>query len=353
MALDAASFCTSMKERLIDVAKSWRVILRLSLAPAIAWWISLIIFEDNQGFFAPIAAILTLTVGAGERVSIVFEILLGAALGILVGELFVHVIGRGAWQLVLIIALAVASARFVRLPGLALTQAVISGVLLVVIVPVAGMTAPALTRFADALIGGLVGLAAIILIPSNPIRELDRGIETLRVELAYILEQLAAALRDHNVLQAQAALEYARSTQPKVDTMGTMANGVSEVAKISPFRWGQRRAVTKRGRTLVDLDHAVRNTRVLARRSAAMLRNHEPVPAGLAQALAQLADLACTDPENREAMIAAAQLAITTAQEHLTINTASIASQTRALVADMLLAAGTPAHDLDEILDFD
>lgn len=352
MTIDTARFTTSVKSRFVDVARSWRVILRLSIAPALAWWLSMQIFDHNQAFFAPIAAILTLTVAAGERVVIVFEIILGAAFGIMIGELLIISIGRGAWQLVLIVALAVATAKFVRLPGLAVTQAVISGVLLIAIVPVEGIADPALTRFVDALIGGLVGLATIILIPANPIRELDRGIEGLRNELADILDQLAQALSEQDESKADAALSQARDTQPLVESMGTMADGVAEMAKISPLRWGQRGAVSKRARAIVDLDHAVRNTRVLARRSAAMLRKKERVPSGLATSLAVLADIARNDPDNVDAMVDAARLAIDTATNQLTVNTASIASQTRAIVADMLLAAGTQYDDLDVILDF-
>lgn len=353
MVIDTAAIGASIKTRCIDVLKSWRVILRLSIAPALAWWLSMQVFDHNQAFFAPIAAVLTLTVGAGERVSIVFQIIMGAAFGILVGELFIMFIGRGTWQLILIIALAVASARFVRLPGLAVTQAVISGVLLIAVVPVEGIVDPAITRFVDALIGGLVGLATIMLIPANPLRELEKGIAGLKTELAEILDQIALALRDHNEFKADQALNQARATQPLMESVGNMADGVSEMARISPFRWGQRSAVAQKAKTLVDLDHAVRNTRVLARRAAAMLRKGEPVPLGLAEALEDLAVIAREDSQNASAMISAAQLAINTATNHLTVNTAAIASQVRAIVADMLLASGTAFSDLDELLDFD
>ncbi|TXJ04672.1 MAG: hypothetical protein E6Q27_07445 [Aeromicrobium sp.] len=353
VAIDTARMSSSISERIGDVIGSWRTILRLSLAPALAWGIATAIFDPHQAFFAPIAAVLTLTVGAGERVRIVVEIVIGAALGILVGELLVHWIGRGTWQLMLVVALAVASARFVRLPGLALTQAVTSGVLLVAVVPVTGDVDPALARFVSALIGGLVGLATIVILPSNPVRELDRGITDMRNELARILDDLADAMRVNDHAKTAAVLADARATQPMIDTLGNKAGSVAEMARISPFRWGQRRAVVKRVRSLVDLDHAVRNTRVLARRASAMVRNNEPVPEGLVIALGNLAETVRSEPEDTHAMIAAAKLAIHTAEEQLTINTASIASQVRAIVADLLLSTGTPAADLDELLDFD
>ncbi len=335
-----------------SVIGGWRVVVRLSVAPALAWWVSMQVFEHNQAFFAPIAAVLTLTVGNGERLAIVVEIVIGAALGILVGELLVLSIGRGTWQLALVVALAMVSARSVGLPGLAVTQAVISGVLLVAVVPLPGMADPALTRFADALIGGLIGLGMIIALPANPVREMDRGIQGLREELADILDKLAQALRDQDAGMAAEALSRARSTQPMVDTMGALADSASEMARLSPFRWRQRSEMARRASALIELDHAVRNTRVLSRRTAAMLRHREPVPAGLPDAVATLALLARTDAENVAALIEVARQAIGAASATLTINTAAVASQIRAIVADMMLAAGTPYDDLDSILDF-
>ncbi len=347
-----ASVRVGFADRARSVLRSWRVIVRLSVAPALAWWVSMQIFEHNQAFFAPIAAVLTLTVGNGERLSIVVEIVIGAAFGIFVGELLVLMIGRGTWQLMLVVALAVISARFVGLPGLAVTQAVISGVLLVAVVPLPGMTDPALTRFADALIGGLIALGMIIVLPANPVREMDRGIQGLREELADILDKVAEALRDGDAGKAAEALSRARSTQPMVDTVGALADSASEMARLSPFRWRQRTEMARRANALIELDHAVRNTRVLTRRTAAMLRHHEPVPDGLADAVAGLARLARTDAGNVPALIEVARQAIGAASAGLTINTAALASQVRAIVADMMLAAGTPYDDLDRVLDF-
>lgn len=349
----AASAGRFLVERWTEVFKGWRGILRLTIAPALAWWLSMQLFSHGQAFFAPIAAVLTLTVGVGQRVTVVVEIILGAALGILVGELFILSIGRGSWQLLVVLALAVVSAKFIRLPGVAVTQAVISAVLLVAIVPAPGVADPALNRFVDALLGGAIALATIVLIPANPLREIDLGMARLRTELSRVLGHLADALRAHDAGRASDALDHARGTQGMVETLGTLADSVSEVARLSPFRWGQRTAVVERTAALVNLDHAVRNTRVLTRRAAAMLRNGENPPAGLVEALDRLSALAAREGVSTEELVAVARLAISTATEHLTINTASIASQVRAITADLLLAGGTDPEDLDDLLGFD
>src|SRR5690606_34551486 len=153
-------------------------------------------------------------------------------------------------------------------------------------------------------------------------------------ELAEILDRTALALRTEDADTAAEALDRARETQPMVDAVGTLASSVAEMARLSPFRWRQRNAVTTRTQALADLDHALRNTRVLTRRAAAMLRKHEVAPSGLADSLESLAELARNDATNTAALIAVSQQAILTAAEHLTINTAAIASQIRAIVAD-------------------
>ncbi len=339
--------------RWVEVFKGWRGILRLTIAPALAWWLSMQLFSHGQAFFAPIAAVLTLTVGVGQRATVVVEIIAGAAVGILVGELFIHSIGRGFWQLTLVVALAVITARVFRLPGLAVTQAVISAVLLVAIVPAPGVADPALNRFVDALLGGAVALATIVLIPANPVREIDLGMIRLRDELSRILAHVTDALRTHDADRAKEALQHARGTQGMVETLGVLADNVTEVTRISPFRWGQRQAVLTRTAALVNLDHAVRNTRVLSRHAAAMLRNGEPAPRGLVEAMERLSALAREENADTDALVAVARQAIETASAHLTINTAAIASQARAIVADMLLATGTRPEELDELLDFD
>lgn len=336
-----------------EIRRNWRVALRLSLAPPLAWWISMQIFEHNQAFFAPIAAILTLTVGVGKRATVLVEIIIGAALGVFVGELLILAIGRGVWQLVLIVALAVITSSFLRMSGLALTQATISGVLLVAIIPAPGVADPALTRFVDAFVGGFVALAMIIIIPANPGRDLARAHERILHEFASILDRIAESMRVFDAQMARDALMQARGTQPMVESVEAAAGSLSEMARLSPLRWRQRGIVAQQVRALEEMEHALRNTRVLARRVASLIRHEESVPEGLITALEDLAALARTNHDDAEALVEVARTAILAVSFELSINSASVASQIRAIVADMLLALGVEHGDLDEILDFD
>ena len=178
----------SFVERLRRVRKRWRLLVRLGVATSVAYLVATEVFGHQQAFFAPVAATIVIVAGAGVRGRTLVELVLGVAIGVGVGELLILTVGRGVWQMALIVLLTVVAATLLGLKGLALTQAANSSVLLAAVVPAAGAGNPAVTRFIDALIGGLCGLAMVLLLPRNPVRDIDTEVQRL-------LRQLAAVLR--------------------------------------------------------------------------------------------------------------------------------------------------------------
>jgi uncharacterized membrane protein YgaE (UPF0421/DUF939 family) len=263
----------------------------------------------------------------------------------------------------LVVTLAVVAGTLLGLTGLALTQAATSSVLLTAVIPVAGGGNPAVTRFLDALLGGLIGLVMVLIIPRNPVRDIDREVQRFLTRLAAVLTRVAAALRDQDAVLADRALADARNMQPLVDSMTSTANNVAEIARISPMRWRQRAHVQLYTSTVIDLDNAVRDARVLARKTSALLRHHEEVPADMALAVDALAgaigifadDLSEQDDfdEARGELVQAARMASLALPEAATMNSVSIAAQVRSLAADLLYASGYTRDEIDERLDFD
>lgn len=353
----------SLRDRLSILRRRWRTLLRLSLATSAAFFFATQVLGHQQAFFAPIAAVIVLIAGAGLRGRTLLELVLGVATGVLIGELLVLGIGRGSWQLALVVTLTVVISTLVGLKGLALTQAATSSILLAAVVPVAGSGNPAVTRFLDALVGGAVGLLSVLLIPRNPVRDIDREVQKFLTRLASILSRTAQALRTVDASLADSALEEARSMQPQVDSMKALAANVSEIARMSPMRWKQRTHVQAYVSTVHDLDNAVRDARVLARKVSALLRHQEPVPSDMHVAIDALAtaiaifadDLSELDDfdEAREQLVAAAQMASAALPEAMTMNSASVAAQVRSLAADLLYASGYTRDEIDERLEFD
>lgn len=353
----------SVRDRLFTLRRRWRLLLRLSLATSTAYFCATHVLDHQQAFFAPIAAIIVLVAGAGLRGRTLFELVLGVATGVLMGELIILMIGRGTWQLALVVALTMVAGTLVGLKGLALTQAATSSVLLATVIPVSGGANPAATRFIDALVGGVFGLATILLIPRNPVRDIDREVQQFLTRLGGILSRTAQALRTVDASLADQALTEARSMQPLVDSMTSTAANVTEIARMSPMRWKQRGHVETYVATVRDLDNAVRDARVLARKTSALLRHGEPVPPDMDLAIDALAkaigifadDLSERDDfdEARQELVEAARMASAALPDAMTMNSASVAAQVRSLAADLLYASGFTRDEIDERLEFD
>ncbi len=349
-------------QRCREVSRRWRLLVRLAAATSLAYFVSTHLLGHEQAFFAPVAAVIVLLAGVGLRQRLLLELVLGVAVGVLVGEILILGIGRGAWQLALIVVLTTTTAVFAGLKGVSLTQAANSGVLLAAVVPAAGADNPAMTRFTDALIGGVCALAMIALVPRNVTRDVDRQVRPLLDDLEAVLSAVAQAVRTSDAVVAQDALARARGLQAEVTTALNTAASVQEVATMSPLRWRHRSEVDRYASLLIDIDYAIRDARVLARRVATMVRLGEDCGTAMADAIDVLAvgvrlfEADLDRPENyahaQEQLIDSVRAAVAAATADMTLNRAAVATQIRSLAADVLLASGLDQGDLDVRLDF-
>jgi uncharacterized membrane protein YgaE (UPF0421/DUF939 family) len=164
---------------------------------------------------------------------------------------------------------------------MALLQAVNSAVLISVIVPTGGGTGgPAINRFLDALVGGVVAIVVVALVPSNPLRVVERDVTALLAHLADLLERLAGSLRLHDPGQAWTALQEARAMQPEIQSLSDTISSAVEVSRVAPLRWRQRDHLGLYATSWGYIDNAVRDARVLARRVETMLRRGGGRPVG-------------------------------------------------------------------------
>jgi len=351
----------SARRRLLRSAGSWLLVLQLCLATSAAWLLATTVIGHAEPFFAPIAAAITVTAGLGQRRRVVVDLVIGVSVGIGTGELLIGLIGRGTWQLALVVALAVLAALLLDVGRLAVTQAATSAILLVTVVPSTGGTdAAAWNRFVDALVGGLVGLLATALVPANPVRRLERDVGGVLLELASLLDASATALRWSDPGVAWTALQRGRALQAPLDALSETANTARELSRISPLRWRQRDHVLLYARSLRHVDHAVRDARVLARRVHTMLRRGDRTGVVLAPVLEQLAtavrlfadDLAARDrfDEVRGALLEVATSATTALESAQSLGATVVVAQTRSLAADLMYATGVSAVELDEML---
>src|SRR6266545_3020115 len=101
-----------MQRRYQRARASAGIALQAAVAAGIAWFVAYELLNHPQPYFAPISAVATLAVSVGQRMRRAVEIVLGNAFGILLGEALILLIGRGAWQISLVVLLAILAAVF-------------------------------------------------------------------------------------------------------------------------------------------------------------------------------------------------------------------------------------------------
>lgn len=260
-------------------------ILQCGIAAGVAWLVATRVFGHERPFFAPIAVIICIGVGLGQRrLRRVVELVVGVSLGIGIGDLIVLAIGTGPWQIALVVVLAMTAAVLLDGGPLITVQSGASAVLVAALLPA---NQSGLDRMVDALIGGLLGLAAVALLPGNPPEVARRHARQMIMALASGLTTAADAIdaRDPDVavqelrrIQSQQAIEEYR------DALRT----ARDILAIAPVHWRQRQPLRAYISAAEPLDSALRNVRVLLRRTRSALADDEPVPAAIPAALRQL-----------------------------------------------------------------
>jgi hypothetical protein len=266
----------------------WWQILQTALAAGVAWFLALLILGIERPSFAPIAAVISLGLAVGERGRRVVELAVGVAFGVAIGDLLVSVVGVGAVQSAILVALAMVVAVFFGRGELGVNEAAISAmIIMITFQPLA--TGFPLDRFLEALIGGCTALAVNALIPINPQRMVSTAAHPIFDESVAVLEETAAALEDGDFERAQNALMKARAIDARVSSFKEALAAGRETASLAPYR---RRALGHLGLYAAaadQIDLTVRHVRIVARSALGVVRAGDPAPEALAVAVRNLA----------------------------------------------------------------
>ncbi|MGQ7296098.1 FUSC family protein [Quadrisphaera sp. KR29] len=265
---------------------AWHVVLCASGA-GLAYLVARYALGHEQPIFAPIAAVLGLGVSYGQRLRRVGEVVVGVAIGVLIGDLLVRAFGTGAWQIALVVGLGMSVAILLRAGTLMINQIAIQGVFITLYHP--ATTGAIVDRWTDAATGGAVALLLATLVPRQQLRRPVVLAQEVLATVADLLLEASSAARDGDVDSGRDALAHARGTQERLDRLrAAVAEGL-DVARLTPFRRHHAvRAQTVQA-LVVPLDRAVRNIRVLSRRLAVATERMEVVPAELLVLVDELA----------------------------------------------------------------
>ncbi len=336
-------------------SKAWQV-GQCAVAAGVAWFLATEVFDHRTPFFAPVAAVVSLGTTYGQRFRRVAEVSIGVAIGVFVGDALTHWLGTGAWQMALIVGLAMTAALLAGQGVLLVNQAAVQGIVVSALVAPPGA---AFLRWTDALIGGGVAIVAAAVVPRAPLRRPREQAAVVTRKIAALLRTAAGSIRDGDVDRALRSLEDARSTDELVRELRAAADEGLEVVRSSPLRRRHRGPVRAMGDLVEPLDFALRNTRVLVRRVAVAAYRREPVPPAYATLLEDLA--ACVDQvagelaEGRQATAARESLVrLGRETSHLErsddLSAEVVLAQARSLVADLLAVTGMdPLAATDQI----
>lgn len=248
-------------------------IVQCAVGAALAWFIAREIVGHPQPFFAPTAAVVSIGISFGARLRRSVELVVGVAVGIGIGDLFITNAGTGVWQIALVVAVAMAAAVFLDGGSIITMQAAGSAVLVATLLPPSA--GGGFSRMIDALVGGLVGVVVVASIPLHPVRRArDKAAEILGV-MGKSLTECGDGLLEQDPEKLRAALAAVRATQPQIDSLRAILEGGREISRISPLYWNSRARLERIKATADPLDNAVRNTRVLLRRSLTLVQDDE------------------------------------------------------------------------------
>jgi uncharacterized membrane protein YgaE (UPF0421/DUF939 family) len=191
--------------------QGWLLVVESTAAATIAWFVDIRFIGDPQPF-APAAALIVLGQVRGQRRRRAVEVILGVAGGVLVADVVARALGsHQTWTIFTVILLTLTVAVAIGASSVSLVQAAVSALYLVVVASSMHTAVP--LRFVDALVGGVVALVVSQLtVAPDPVAPLVGELRQVFDELASVLEEVAAALDQHDEMAAREALGRARRT---------------------------------------------------------------------------------------------------------------------------------------------
>jgi uncharacterized membrane protein YgaE (UPF0421/DUF939 family) len=334
--------------------------LQTAGAAAVAYTVAFYVLGHDAPFFAPMSAVIALGASRGRHLRRAVEMVFGIAMGITIADSIVLAIGTGPLQIALICVLAMSGALLLGGGSMLVTQAALSGILVATIENPAGALVP--DRFFDGLVGGGVALLfSHLLFPLNPMSIVARASAPVFDQLGTALDEVAEALAAGDSERAFNALLQARAIDEDVRRFNDALVVGYETVRLAPPRRKARNQLEIYAIAASQVDHAVRNTRVLARACVRLLRRSGPEAEQLSHAVHALAhavrslntqlEAPGVIGETRRLALIAAGRATAVMSDPDVFALGSVVGQVRSTAHDILRASGMSAAQVQDALD--
>lgn len=287
----------------------------------------------------------------------VAESVLGILVGVALSDGLSLVLGKGIWQLVVVLLVVFVVGRVVSAnPAFALAAAVPSALVVILPVPEGGPFG----RTVDAAIAGVVALVFTALIPRDPGRAAARERHTLFASIDEALDSVIDALKHADDAAGELGLSRLRRTQALVDSWSQTHESALAIARISPFLRARLPELQRSSRVLIAADLTTRHLRTFARRVEFLVSDGIQRPA-LAELVVQfrtaiaLLNNELDDPQLvGQARSLLADLARRLSPEGIaprsSVTDAALVLMLRPLAVDLLAGTGLPLDDARALL---
>lgn len=350
---------STLRQRWSRTRSSTVVAAQSAVAAGLAWLAATHLLRHPQPIFAPTAAVIVLDISVGQRLRRAFELVLGVALGIAVGDTLIFGIGTGAWQVGLVVFLASLLAMFLAGSAPVVVQAATSAVLIATLAP--PKKGIYYLRFEDALLGGLIAVGVLaVLLPANPLSVVARKAGPACAVLADGLDQTARALAARDAGEADTALTRLRAGGSRLSEFRETLPESRETAWVSPLRWRARGALTRYSDAAVYLERALNNAEALARRSVTAIRDEESLPEQLPRSVSTVAAATrelCRALTTRGPGHGVAEMAVRSVSEAaeayrmgLGFSGSAVVAQLRAIATDLLGTMNLSHDEANELV---
>jgi hypothetical protein len=343
-------------ERLRPTAWS---LLQIGIATTVSYALATLVVDEDDAVFAPIAAVVSLSVNLGQRGRRAVALVGGVLFGLVVADLVVVALGLGPLRVGVVALLAAAAAVAVSGNSLFVNQAAI-GALVVALTESGGVVGSA-TRLVDALIGCGVAVSVNLLLPHDPRRTTGRTAGELFEALRQVLEEVARSLEANDLARAERALRESRRLETESAAFLDAVSAAKVAARFAPLHRLREFDVSTSRDTADRIDLLVGGAAALTRGAANLVRHGQATDRDLVAAVRHLAEAAdhavpyLYGQEGHDRLRALALLASERATRSLK-TTATLAScvfvgQVRTTTIDLLVMTGLDQPDAVALLE--
>lgn len=212
-------------------------VLKTALAGGLAWLVAANLLHGPFPYFAPLAAVLTVSVTIAESMKKAGQRFIGTVAGVLVSVVASLWFQVGAFSLFLVIASGMASGALLRLSPFINSQIAVSAVMVLALGHNQGY---AYGRILETVIGSVIAIVInAVVIPPNAVPKAEKRLQKLSEHAADVLENLATALVSRRVSENDLLTDVSKLAKETKTSLEAIALA-DESLRFNPFLSGKR-----------------------------------------------------------------------------------------------------------------